>query len=160
LFRINGSVTAGNSSPLSDGASCMVLMSSEKAASLGIKPIAKFVTYAVSGVDPEYMGIGPIKAIPKVLDKSSLSKDDFDVIELNEAFASQALACIRTLDLDETKINPHGGALALGHPLGSTGCTLAIKALNELKRTNGKRALVSMCVGGGQGAAGIFELIG
>ncbi len=157
LFRVKGSVTAGNSSPLSDGASCMVLMSREKAEELGIEPLAKFITYAVSGVDPEYMGIGPIKAIPKALDLAKVTKDDFDVIELNEAFASQALACIRTLGLDESKINPHGGALSLGHPLGSTGCTLAIKAINELKRTDGKRALVSMCVGGGQGAAGIFE---
>jgi acetyl-CoA acyltransferase len=133
------------------------LMSEERAQKLGLSPIARYLGFAVSGVAPEIMGIGPIHAIPKVLEKTGLKLSDMDVIELNEAFAAQALAVMRELDLDPAKVNPNGGAIALGHPLGCTGAKLTATALAHLERTGGRYALVSMCIGGGMGAAGIFE---
>ncbi|MCH9684633.1 MAG: acetyl-CoA C-acyltransferase [Deltaproteobacteria bacterium] len=157
VFHTKGSVTAGNSSQMSDGAAMAVLMSGERAKELDVTPIARFVGFAVAGVAPEVMGIGPIEAIPKVLKQTGLSLVDIDVIELNEAFASQSLAVIRTLGLDQTKVNVNGGAIALGHPLGCTGAKLTATALAELKRRNGRYAMVTMCIGGGMGAAGIFE---
>jgi acetyl-CoA acyltransferase len=158
-FKDDGAVTAATSSQTSDGASIVVMMSSEKAASLGIKPIAKFLGYSVAGCDATMMGLGPIFAVPKVLKKVGLSIEDMDVIELNEAFAAQAIPCIEELKLDESKVNPWGGAMALGHPMGATGGFLTCKALDYLKKNNGKYALVTMCIGGGMGAAGIFELL-
>jgi acetyl-CoA acyltransferase len=160
VFRAGGSVTAGNSSQTSDGVAFAVLMSEEKAKSLGLVPLARYVGFAVAGVAPEIMGIGPVEAIPKVLAKSGLSLKDIDTIELNEAFAAQALAVMRKLELDPAKTNPLGGAIALGHPLGCTGAKLTATALQTLKRTGGRYALVSMCIGGGMGAAGIFERLG
>ncbi|HSC87872.1 MAG TPA: acetyl-CoA C-acyltransferase [Polyangiaceae bacterium] len=157
VFAAQGSVTAGNSSQTSDGAAFTVLMSEEKARELGLRPIARYVSFAVAGVAPEIMGIGPIEAIPKALRLAGLRLEDLDVIELNEAFASQALAVVRKLGLDPAKVNPNGGAIALGHPLGCTGAKLTATALHELERIQGRYALVSMCIGGGMGAAGIFE---
>ena len=159
VFREGGRVTAGNSSQTTDAAAVAVVMEAAVAESLGLKPIARFCCHAVTGCDPTIMGMGPVYAIPKVLEKCRLSLDDFDVIELNEAFASQAIACIETLDLPRDKVNPYGGAIALGHPMGATGVFLTIKALDYLKRTGGRYALVSMCIGGGMGAAGVFELL-
>lgn len=158
-FKENGRVTAGQSSQISDGASFVVMMSEERAKELQIRAIARFVGFAVTGVDPSIMGIGPISAIPKVMKKAGLSISDMDVIELNEAFAAQAIPCIKELGLDAKKVNPNGGAIALGHPTGATGAILTTKALGELKRTGGRYALISMCVGGGMGAAGIWEMI-
>lgn len=157
VFRQGGSVTAGNSSQMSDGAAFVVLMSEAKARELGLQPIARFVGYAVAGVAPEIMGIGPVEAIPKLLKKTGVTLDQIDTIELNEAFAAQSLAVIRKLGLDPQKTNPSGGAIALGHPLGCTGAKLTATALSTLKRTGGRYGLVSMCVGGGMGAAGLFE---
>lgn len=157
VFADKGSVTAGNSSQTSDGAAFTVLMSEEKAKELGLTPIARYVGYAVAGVAPEVMGIGPVEAIPLALRKAGLSLSDIDVIELNEAFAAQALAVIRKLGLDPAKTNPNGGAIALGHPLGCTGAKLTATALGELQRRKGRYGIVSMCIGGGMGAAGIFE---
>lgn len=157
-FKEDGLVTAATSSQMTDGAGFVILMSREKANALGCTPIARFVSFAVGGVAAEVMGIGPIEAIPKVMAKTGLTVDDMDVIELNEAFAAQALACIRELKLPVEKINPNGGAMALGHPLGATGAILTCKALSELSRTGGKYALITMCIGGGMGAAGIFEM--
>ena len=157
-FKEDGVVTAATSSQMTDGAAFVVLMARETAEKLGYTPIARFVSFAVAGVGSEVMGIGPIAAIPKVMKRTGLSIADMDVIELNEAFASQALACIRTLGLPEEKVNPNGGAMALGHPLGATGAVLTCKTLAELKRTNGKYGMVTMCIGGGMGAAGIFEM--
>ncbi|OQX67536.1 MAG: acetyl-CoA acetyltransferase [Sorangiineae bacterium NIC37A_2] len=157
VFRQGGSVTAGNSSQMSDGAAFVVLMSEAKARELGLQPIARFVGYAVAGVAPEIMGIGPVEAIPKLLKKTGVTLDQIDTIELNEAFAAQSLAVIRKLGLDPQKTNPNGGAIALGHPLGCTGAKLTATALSTLKRTGGRYGLVSMCVGGGMGAAGLFE---
>ncbi len=157
-FRPDGLVTAATSSQTTDAASYVVVMSEDMAKELGLKPIAKFVGFSVAGCDSTLMGIGPIYAIPKVMKLTGMSLDQMDVIELNEAFASQALACIRTLNLDTSKINPYGGAMALGHPMGATGAFLTSKALDYLQDNNGKYALVSMCIGGGMGAAGIFEL--
>lgn len=157
VFKKNGVVTAGNSSQMTDGAAVVLLMEEEYALSLGLKPIARFVTFAVSGVEPGLMGIGPIKAIPKALALAGMKKEDMDLIELNEAFAAQSLACINTLELDMEKINVNGGAIALGHPLGCTGSALTVKLLHELERRNGRFGMVTMCIGGGQGAAGIFE---
>ncbi|WP_297281474.1 thiolase family protein [uncultured Anaerococcus sp.] len=159
VFKKDGVVTAGNASQTSDGCAFVVLMSKEKAEELNIKPIAKFVGFSVAGVDPEIMGIGPIEAIPKVLEKTGLSIDDMDTIELNEAFASQSLAVIRELNLPTEKLNPNGGAIALGHPLGGTGAILTCKAIGELKRNNGKYGLITMCIGLGMGAAGVIELL-
>lgn len=158
-FRENGTVTAATSSQTSDGAAFVVLMSREKANTLGLKPIAKLVQFSVSGCDPLYMGLGPIYAVPKVMQRAGLTVEQMDVIELNEAFASQAIACIRELDLPMDKVNPWGGAIALGHPMGATGCVLTCKALDQLRETSGKYALVTMCIGGGMGAAGILELL-
>ena len=156
-FRENGKVTAGTSSQVSDGAGFVVLMSREKAQDLNVKPIARFVAYAVAGVDPAVMGIGPMKAVPKVMALTGLTVDDMDVVELNEAFAAQAIPCMKALGLDPEKTNPNGGAMALGHPLGATGALLTCKILSELDRRNGRYGLVTMCIGGGMGAAGIIE---
>ena len=157
VFHVKGSVTAGNSSQMSDGAAMAVLTSADKAKELGLTPVARYVGYAVAGVAPDIMGIGPIEAIPKVLKQTGLTLADIDVIELNEAFASQSLAVIRTLGLDPAKVNVNGGAIALGHPLGCTGAKLTATALAELHRVKGRYAMVTMCIGGGMGAAGIFE---
>ncbi|MDK2867325.1 MAG: acetyl-CoA acyltransferase [Clostridiales bacterium] len=159
VFKMGGTVTAGNASQMSDGAAFVMLMSREKAESLGIKPIAVFRSYAVAGVDPALMGIGPIKAIPKALKIASMAIEDVELIELNEAFASQSLACIQTLALDRAIVNVNGGAIALGHPLGCTGAYLTIKLLSEMKRRSQQYGLVSMCIGGGMGAAAVFEMI-
>jgi acetyl-CoA acyltransferase len=157
VFHVKGSVTAGNSSQVSDGAAATVVMSAKRAEALGLKPLARFVGFAVAGVAPEIMGIGPIEAIPKVLKQTGLSLSDIDVIELNEAFASQSLAVVRKLGLDEDKTNVNGGAIALGHPLGCTGAKLTATMLAELHRRQGRYGMVTMCIGGGMGAAGIFE---
>ena len=157
VFKPDGSVTAGNSSPLSDGAAGVIMMSREQADALGLTPLARFVGFAVAGVRPEIMGVGPIKAIPKVLERTGMSLDDIELIELNEAFASQALAVIRTLELDPEIVNVNGGAIALGHPLGCTGAKLTVQLINEMKRRDNKYGMVTMCIGGGMGAAGIFE---
>jgi acetyl-CoA acyltransferase len=157
VFALKGSVTAGNSSQTSDGAAMVVVMSREKADALGIKPIARFVSFAVGGVPPENMGIGPVAAVPKALKLAGLTMEDIDLIELNEAFAAQAVAVIRALEMDEEKVNVNGGAIALGHPLGCSGAKLTVQMLHELKRRGGRYGLVTMCVGGGQGAAGVIE---
>ncbi len=157
-FRDGGRVTAATSSQMTDGAAFVVLMARETAEKLGYPIIAKFDGFAVGGVPSGVMGLGPIKAVPKVMQRTGLTVDDMDVIELNEAFASQALACIRDLKLPREKVNPNGGAMALGHPMGATGAFLTCKAISELKRTGGKYALITMCIGGGMGAAGIWEM--
>jgi len=159
VFKAGGSVTAGNSSQTSDGAAAVVIMSAQKAGELGIKPRAVFRGYAVGGVGPEVMGIGPIVAIPKVLKQAGLSVADIDLVELNEAFASQALAVIRTLGLNPETTNVNGGAIALGHPLGCTGAKLTTSCLHEMERRNARYGIVSMCIGGGMGAAGIIERV-
>ena len=156
-FHAKGTVTAGNSSQMSDGAAAAVVMSAERAHQLGLKPLARFVAFATAGCKPEEMGLGPVFAIPKVLKMAGLSLDKIGAIELNEAFAAQALAVIKDLGLDASKVNPNGGAIALGHPLGCTGAKLTATLLRELKRRNERYGIVSMCVGGGMGAAGIFE---
>jgi len=157
-FKENGLVTAATSSQMTDGAAFVVLMARETARRLGYSPIARFVSFAVGGVPAEIMGIGPTVAVPKVMNRSGLSIADMDVIELNEAFASQAIACIRVLGLPVEKVNPNGGAMALGHPLGATGSVLTCKVLSELKRCSGTYGLVTMCIGAGMGAAGIFAM--
>ena len=157
-FSPKGSVTAGNSSQRSDGAAAVILVSGEKLKELGLKPLARFVTYAAGGVEPGIMGIGPIAAIPKALKKSGLKLEDIDLVELNEAFACQALSVIRQVGLPRERVNVNGGAIALGHPLGATGAKLTVQIVHELRRRNGKYGLVTMCVGGGMGGAGIFEL--
>ncbi|WP_270088594.1 acetyl-CoA C-acyltransferase [Sphingobacterium sp. SYP-B4668] len=159
VFAADGCVTAGNSSQTSDGAAFVLVMSEQKMNELGLKPIARLVSYAVVGVPPRIMGIGPIYAIPKALQQAGLKKEDIDLIELNEAFASQSLAIVRELGLDEEKVNVNGGAISLGHPLGCTGAKLTVQILNELKRRNKRYGMVTMCVGTGQGAAGIFEMM-
>ncbi|HEX3987426.1 MAG TPA: acetyl-CoA C-acyltransferase [Acidobacteriaceae bacterium] len=156
-FHAKGSVTAGNSSQTSDGAAAAVVVSAERAAALGLQPLARFVAYAYAGCDPEEMGIGPVHAVPKALRLAGLTLDKIDVIELNEAFACQALAVIRQLGFDPAKVNVNGGAIALGHPLGCTGAKLTAALLSELRHRKGRYGLVTMCVGGGMGAAGIFE---
>ena len=156
-FSAEGSVTAGNSSQMSDGAAATIVISAARAKELGLAPLARLVTYAVAGVPPEIMGIGPIEAIPRALKQAGLSLSDMDLIELNEAFATQALAVIEALGLDPDKVNVNGGAIALGHPLGCTGAKLTAQILSELRRRGGRYGLVTMCVGGGMGAAGIFE---
>lgn len=158
-FKEDGLVTAATSSQRSDGAAFVVLMSEEKARLLGIKILARFLTFSVEGLDPAYMGLGPIYAIEKALEKSGLNLKEMDVIELNEAFASQAIATINELGLDKRKVNPRGGALALGHPLGATGAILLGKTINYLQAVNGRYGLVSMCIGGGMGAACIIEMV-
>ena len=156
-FHMKGTVTAGNSSQMSDGAAAAVVMSEERAQALGIKPLARYLAFATAGYKPEEMGLGPVYAIPKALKTAGLKLSDIDVIELNEAFAAQSLAVIKEAGLDSEKVNPNGGAIALGHPLGCTGAKLTASILRELKRRNGHYGLVTMCVGGGMGAAGIFE---
>lgn len=158
-FVESGSVTAATSSQMSDGAAFVVLMSRQKAEALGVKPLARLVGFAVGGCPAEVMGIGPIYAVPKVLERTGLALEDMEVIELNEAFASQALVCIRELGMDPERVNPNGGALALGHPLGATGAALTCKVLSQLRRNGGRYGMVTMCIGGGMGAAGIFELL-
>ncbi|MCK6538576.1 MAG: acetyl-CoA C-acyltransferase [Anaerolineales bacterium] len=156
-FKEGGTVTAGNSSQMSDGAAAVVVMSAERAAQLGLKPLARFVSFAVAGVPPELMGIGPVKAIPKALKLAGLTMNDIDLIELNEAFAAQSLAVIRLAELDESKINVNGGAIALGHPLGCTGTKLTTQLIYEMGRRKSKYGMVTMCIGGGMGGAAIFE---
>src|SRR5271166_2268627 len=157
VFHAAGTVTAGNSSQTSDGAAAAIVMSEKKARELGLKPMARFVSFAVGGVPPEIMGIGPVVAIPKALVLAGLKTEDIGVVELNEAFGAQALAVIRKVGLDLERVNPNGGAIALGHPLGCTGAKLTATILREMKRRESKYGMVTMCIGGGQGAAGIFE---
>jgi acetyl-CoA acyltransferase len=156
-FHVKGSVTAGNSSQMSDGAAAAVVMSVERAKSLGLKPLARFVAYATAGVLPEEFGIGPVAAIPKALKLAGLTLNDIAVFELNEAFAAQSLAVIQQAGLDPSRVNPNGGAIALGHPLGCTGAKLTATILRELQRRNARYGMVTMCIGGGMGAAGILE---
>ncbi|MCY4145717.1 MAG: acetyl-CoA C-acyltransferase [Chloroflexi bacterium] len=157
VFKAGGSITAGNSSPLSDGAAAVIVMERAKAEQLGLAPLARFVGFAVAGVRPEIMGIGPIKAVPKLLGRARISLDDIDLIELNEAFAAQALAVIRELAMKPERVNVNGGAIALGHPLGCTGAKLTVQLINEMKRRDSAYGMVTMCIGGGMGAAGLFE---
>lgn len=157
VFDKEGSVTAGNASGINDAAAAVTLMDRVSADKAGIAPIARLVGYAFAGVDPKYMGIGPVPAIANLLERTGLCVADFDVIELNEAFAAQALAVVRELDLPMDKVNPNGSGISLGHPIGATGCIITIKAISELQRTGGRYALVSMCIGGGQGIAAAFE---
>lgn len=154
-----GTVTAATSSQMSDAAAFVMLMDSEKAKEVGAKPVAKLISFAVAGLDPAYMGLGPIYAVPKALKRAGLTIDDMDVIELNEAFASQVIPCIKELGMDPKKVNPYGGALALGHPMGATGAFLTCKALDYIKDNGGKYAMVTMCIGGGMGACGIYEVL-
>jgi acetyl-CoA acyltransferase len=157
VFKLGGTVTAGNASQMSDGAAGVVVMSEARANELGLKPMARLVGYGVGGVPPEIMGVGPLAAVPKALSRADLNLDDIDVIELNEAFASQALAVIRGLEMDPDRVNVNGGAIALGHPLGCTGAKLTTQILYEMKRRKAHYGMVTMCIGGGMGAAGIFE---
>ena len=157
VFKRNGTVTAGNSSQMSDGAAGVIVMTEDKAEALGLKPMARFVTFGVGGVPPEIMGIGPIAAVPKALKRAGLDLDEIDLIELNEAFASQSLAVVRGLEMDPERVNVNGGAIALGHPLGCTGAKLTTQILYEMKRRGSHFGMVTMCIGGGMGAAGIFE---
>lgn len=157
VFKVGGSVTAGNSSQTSDGAAALMVMSRKRADEMGLKPLARFVSFAVGGVPPEVMGIGPVVAVPKALKLAGLELKDIDLIELNEAFAAQGLAVMRTLGIDPEITNVNGGAIALGHPLGATGAKLTVQLLSEMKRRNSHYGLVTMCIGGGMGAAGIFE---
>jgi acetyl-CoA C-acetyltransferase len=156
-FKGEGSVTAGNASGINDAAAAVVLMEGSLAQQRGLHPLGKLVAYAHAGVEPKYMGIGPVPAVRKVLERANLTVKDLDVIELNEAFAAQALAVIRDLDLPPDRTNPNGSGISLGHPVSATGCILTVKALYELRRTGGRYALVTMCIGGGQGIAAIFE---
>jgi acetyl-CoA acyltransferase len=158
-FHARGTTTAGNSSQMSDGAAASIVMSGERAKALGVKPMARFLGFATAGVPPEIMGIGPAYAIPKVLKLTGLTLDQIDVIELNEAFAVQSLAVIKMLGIDPARVNPNGGAIALGHPLGCTGAKLTASILRELERRNARYGMVTMCIGGGMGAAGIFERV-
>ncbi|MCL6489899.1 acetyl-CoA C-acyltransferase [Alicyclobacillus mali (ex Roth et al. 2021)] len=157
-FSVGGTVTAGNASQMSDGAAAAVVMTAEKAQELGLKPLATFKSFAVTGCDPAIMGIGPVGAIPKALKLAGLSLADIDLFEINEAFASQCLQVIRSLDIDPAKVNVNGGAIALGHPLGCTGAKLTATLIHELRRRGGGYGVVSMCIGGGMGAAGVFEV--
>jgi acetyl-CoA acyltransferase len=156
-FHVKGSVTAGNSSQMSDGASAVIVMSARRAQELGLQPMARFITFATAGVEPERFGIGPVPAIRKALKQAGLTLDQIDLVELNEAFAAQVLACLKELPIDADRLNVNGGAIALGHPLGCTGAKLTTTLLYEMKRRNARYGIVSMCVGGGMGAAGIFE---
>ncbi len=157
VFDREGSVTPGNASSINDAASAVVLMEREMAQNRGLRPLGRLVDYSYAGVDPKYMGIGPVPAVQSLLKKTGLTLEDFDVFEVNEAFAAQALAVARELKLPADRTNPNGSGISLGHPIGATGCILAVKALYELKRIGGKRALVTMCIGGGQGIAAVFE---
>jgi acetyl-CoA acyltransferase len=159
VFAVGGSVTAGNSSQTSDGAAFVAVMSERMVKQLNVKPIARMVSYAAAGVDPRIMGIGPVAAIPKALKYAGLKLQDIDLIELNEAFAAQSLAVVQELGMDRTKLNVNGGAIAVGHPLGSSGARLSVQLFNELRRQNKKYGMVTACVGGGQGVAGIYELL-
>jgi acetyl-CoA C-acetyltransferase len=156
-FKGDGSVTAGNASGLNDGAGAVVLMERAAAEARGLKPMARLVGYAFAGVEPKYMGIGPVPATRALLERTGLAVADIDVFEVNEAFAAQALAVCRDLDLPADKVNPNGSGISLGHPIGATGCIITVKALHELERIGGRYALVTMCIGGGQGIAAIFE---
>jgi acetyl-CoA acyltransferase len=158
-FHVNGTVTAGNSSQMSDGAAAVVIMTAERARQLGLAPLGRFVAFATAGVEPERFGIGPVPAVRKALKLAGLTLDQMDLIELNEAFASQVLACFKELPMDPERVNVNGGAIALGHPLGCTGAKLTTTILYEMRRRNAHYGLVTMCVGGGMGAAGIFERI-
>jgi len=158
-FKKDGSVTAGNASGINDAAAAVVMMDKSIAEAKGLKPLAKLINYAFAGVEPKYMGIGPVPAIKTLLEKANLTVDDIDVWEVNEAFASQALAVMKELDLNPEKVNPNGSGISLGHPIGATGSIITVKALYELQRTSGKYAVVSMCIGGGQGIAALFERI-
>lgn len=157
VFAADGSVTAGNASPMNDGAAAVVMMSRERAEALGLEPLARFVSFAVGGVPPQVMGIGPVVAVPKALRLAGLTLDDIDLIELNEAFAAQALAVMRSLEMDPERVNVNGGAIALGHPLGCTGAKLTVSLMSEMARRKARYGLVTMCIGGGMGAAGVFE---
>ncbi|GAA5041120.1 acetyl-CoA acetyltransferase [Marivirga lumbricoides] len=159
VFAAGGSVTAGNSSPTNDGASFVMVMSEKMVKELNVKPIARMVGFAVAGVEPRIMGIGPVMAVPKALKNAGLKLNDIDLIELNEAFAAQSLAVARELDLDMSKVNVNGGAIALGHPLGCSGAKLSVQLFNEMKRRQGKYGMVTACIGGGQGIAGIYEMV-
>jgi acetyl-CoA C-acetyltransferase len=156
-FQSGGTVTAGNAAGVNDAAAAVVLADREVADARGLEPLGRLVAYAHAGVEPRYMGIGPVPAVRAVLDKAGLKVDDIDVFEVNEAFAAQALAVIRDLGLPPERTNPNGSGVSLGHPIGATGCILTVKALYELERTGGRRALVTMCIGGGQGIAAVFE---
>ena len=158
-FHVDGTVTAGNSSQTSDGAAAVVITSKDVARDLGVTPLARFVAYATAGVPPELFGIGPVPAIQKVLKLSGLTLDQIDLVELNEAFAAQVLACVKELPIDPARLNVNGGAIALGHPLGCTGAKLTATLLHEMRRRGSRYGLVTMCVGGGMGAAGIFECL-
>jgi acetyl-CoA C-acetyltransferase len=159
VFRKDGTVTAGNASGINDGAAAVVLMERRTAEKKGLKPMARLVAYGHAGVEPSLMGLGPIPAVQKAMKKAGLRVADMDVIESNEAFAAQACAVARDLGFDPAKVNPNGGAVALGHPVGATGSLISVKALYELQRTGGRYALVTMCIGGGQGIAAIYERI-
>lgn len=159
VFALGGTVTAGNSSQTSDGAAFVMVMSEKMVNHLNVKPIARMLGYAAAGVDPEIMGIGPVAAVPKALKIAGKSLQDIDIVELNEAFAAQSLAVVRELGMDPAKLNPNGGAIAVGHPLGSSGARLSVQLFNELRRQNKKLGLVTACVGGGQGVAGVYELL-
>lgn len=159
VFALGGTVTAGNSSQTSDGAAFVMVMSEKMVNQLNVKPIARMLGYAAAGVDPEIMGIGPVAAVPKALKIAGKSLQDIDIVELNEAFAAQSLAVVRELGIDPAKLNPNGGAIAVGHPLGSSGARLSVQLFNELRRQNKKLGLVTACVGGGQGVAGVYELL-
>ena len=157
-YKATGTVTAGNASPYSDGAAAVLLMRRSRAEALGLKPLARFVSFAVAGVDPDIMGVGPVKAVPKALARAGLAMSDIDLIEFNEAFAAQVVAVMRELEMPEDKVNVNGGAIALGHPLGATGAKLTTQLVHELARRGGGYGLVTMCIGGGMGAAGVFEV--
>jgi acetyl-CoA acyltransferase len=157
-FKVNGTVTAGNASPYSDGAAAVLLMSADRAKQLGAKPLARFITFATAGVEPDVMGVGPIKAVPKALKRAGLAMKDVALIEFNEAFAAQVVAVMRDLGMPEDRVNVNGGAIALGHPLGATGSKLTTQLVHELGRRGGGIGLVTMCIGGGMGAAGLFEV--
>jgi acetyl-CoA acyltransferase len=157
-FKANGTVTAGNASPYSDGAAAILLMSAARAKALKLTPLARFVNYAVAGVDPDVMGVGPLKAVPKALERAGLTMADMTLVEFNEAFASQVVAVVRELGMDPARVNVNGGAIALGHPLGATGAKLTTQLIYELRARGGGKGLVTMCIGGGMGAAGIFEV--
>jgi acetyl-CoA acyltransferase len=159
VFAAGGSVTAGNSSQTSDGAAFVVVMSEKMVKELNLEPIARMMSFSTAGCEPSLMGIGPVYAIPKALKQAGLTLNQLDQIELNEAFAAQALAVVRTLEIDPDKLNPNGGAIALGHALGSTGARLSVQLFNEMRRRNQKYGMVTACVGGGQGVAGIYELL-